>query len=149
MDFRDAEHGDFMAFLELGKNIHHLSPYSCLRFNEKKAFTKFASYLENRKRYFCKLAETKGEVVGIIYARLMPPDYSDELIASDVYFWVSSGYRRMSIASDLIQLFICWSKQNGAKYIQLQNGAGLTDDLSGLFEKAGMKKTGSIYGVSV
>ncbi len=148
MNYRDAKYDDYQIFLDIGKKIHSLSVYNNMSFSQRKVFTLFASYLENKSRFFCKIAESNSKPAGVIFGKLMAPVYSEQLMACDVFFWVESSIRKNGIATNLIDLFIGWALANKAKYIQLQNGAGIINDLSNLFDRSGLIKTGELYGVS-
>lgn len=146
MEYRDANYDDYESFIALAEKTHKQSIYKNLNFSEKKAFTRFASFLENKNRYFCKVAVCNDKVVGVLFGKLVKPDYSDDFIACDVFFWVERSIRKQGIGLALIELFLGWALAGRAKHIQLQNGAGIIGDLSGLFKKAGLVKTGELYG---
>lgn len=143
--YRDATLDDYSAFLEFAKNIHFYSCYRSLLFDERRVFDQFSLYLRLRKKYFCRIAET-DKPVGILYGKTLAPEYTIDLIAVDTFFVVDPDSQRQGVAKRLVTEFLQWARNNGAKYFQIQNGAGIVEDLSGLPTGIGLARTGEIYG---
>ena len=93
---------------------------------------------------YLKVLSVDGKVVGGFWGCLTNMPWSSTPIAQDIIIFVSKesrGYGKL-----LINDWIQWAKDKGAKEVCLSTGSGIdTDTTCKLFERCGFRKVGYMY----
>lgn len=129
----------------MASSFHGVSPYKDLEFSPAACSGLFRAYLngDGRNLVFI-LSEQDGEPHGMIIGMASQPLFSQEIMATEIAWWVDPEYRNTRDSLLLISAYEDWSKRVGAKITQVAMLDDVTD-LSRLYQKRGFTKAETSY----
>lgn len=137
---RLATENDVEAVIEMAKRFHDASPYSALEFSPTTSYELFKAYLEGDKtRLVIILSEQDGKPQGMIIGMAAKPLFSDDLMATEIAWWMNPEYRKTRDSLLLIQAYEDWTKRIGCKMTQV----AMLDEVTNLekfYTKRGFKR---------
>ena len=127
--------------MELAAAMHAESPrYSKLEFSAEKMANLFVNLIQ-REQSFILVVERDNILVGMICAIISEHFFSHDLIATDLLIFITPEHRGGALAKSLINMYIAWAKENGAKLIQLGVSTGIhADRTTKLYESIGLQQ---------
>jgi L-amino acid N-acyltransferase YncA len=142
---RRATEDDRFALFKLAVAMHRETDYSAMRFDPAKALDRLGAWLHSPEGVML-VAESDGEVVGMLAATCRAPWFSDELMASEDLFFVRPDKRAGRTALRLLQAFINGAESLGVRHIR----AGIATGKAGapaarLYEHVGFTLSGGSY----
>lgn len=92
---------------------------------------------------FAMVAVRDERIIGVMGGSLVQPAFSRDLMACDFLLYVLPQYRGGTAAIQLVNAYVQWARQGGAKIITVGVTAGIDNDSAILFYKAmGFHATG-------
>ena len=140
---RRANPTDIPELLALGRKMHAESWYAYLPYDDDK----IATVLENTMQHgFVAVTETDGQIVGGIAGAISAFWFCRDLMAHDLALFVEPTRRGGIAAARLVQAFIGWAHDHGAREISLAVSTGVRVVETGeLFQAMGLRHVGGIY----
>lgn len=136
---------DICDVVKLAKDFHHESSYRNIEFNEKKVRIN----LENaiiEDNSFLVVFDLDDRIVGGFWAVISRFYFSDEEVARDLAFFVSSNDRGRVPFPRLIQHYVRWAKSQGVSRISLSQSTGYqVERIAALYAKLGFSLEGHNY----
>jgi len=139
--FRPATNDDLDLLLNLAVAMHAESPrYSKLEFSAEKMINLFVNLIE-QKQYFILVVERDNILIGLICAIIAEHFFSHDLVATDLLVFVTKEHRGGSLAKTMLNMYVAWARENGAKLIQAGISTGIhLDRTAQLYESFGFQK---------
>lgn len=140
---RRATLADIPELLALGRRMHAESWYAYLPYDDDK----IATVLENVMAHgFVAVSEVDGEIHGGMVGAISAFWFCRELMAHDLALFVEPTRRGGIAAARLVQAFIGWAHDHGAREISLACSTGVRIEETGdLFRAMGLRHVGGIY----
>lgn len=123
---------------ELGRLMHEETVFSRLSYDPDKLYG-FALEL-NEHPDGLVFVDDKS----VLLAQVYPHIYTDELVAVDQMLYVHPDYRRFGIARDLVNKYVKWAEEKGAKMIMMGSSTGF-DGAEEFFSSCGFERIGGNY----
>lgn len=140
MTLRLATENDVEAVLTMAKRFHEASPYSDLSFSSATSYELFRAYLEGDKtRLIIILSEQDGSPQGMVIGMASTPLFSQDLMATEIAWWMNPEYRKTRDSLLLIQAYEDWTRRIGCKITQV----AMLDEVTNLekfYLKRGFKR---------
>lgn len=139
---RPIEPGDADAVFALCKQAHEKTPANVFKLSERRFAQHLDAYFNRKDRQACIVAETKGEIVGMVWVKCGPFMYSDDgLISTIMMLNVDSDklspFLRVRVFGKLLKAAKATSNHWGALQLVVHSTvgdqAGNTDRLLKLF----------------
>lgn len=143
---RVAAHDDLPKLIEMGRAAYQESPrYRAFSFNEHK-IRRFFNEVQNALliQYACiYVAETKGEIIGMIICALNEPFFSYDKMVTDLLVYVQAEHRGSFAFVKLIRALERWAKKQG----DLPIAIGVSSEIHAektvkLYQRLGYRLTG-------
>lgn len=140
---RPATLDDVETLVALGAMMAAESPrYRRLRYSPEKVRALVEAVVRGDSG-FMWVAETAGEIVGLMLAVATPHWCSDDLVVSELALYMVPQHRGSTNAMRLIRQFLAWAAERGAVLTQAGVSTGLsTEQAARLYEAAGMRRFG-------
>lgn len=120
MTLRLATENDFDDIVRMAKSFHDASPYVSLEFSEGKCREFFNHYLRgDRKEVIIILAHAEERVFGMIIGYASSTPFSDNLVASEVAWWVDEDMRQSRDSLLLFKAYEDWALRINVKITQM------------------------------
>jgi GNAT superfamily N-acetyltransferase len=144
---RVATPDDFSALLDLGRKMHAESRYREYSLDDDKLLQHFNAARANG---FLIVFERVGKVEAGFLAGIGEMWFGRDLAAFDLAMFVQPDRRGGFIAAMMIEAYIEWAIQSGAKEISIGTTTGVnTEAACRLYEKVGFEPVGSAYRMRV
>ncbi len=88
------------------------------------------------KSGFAMVAVRDGRIIGVMGGSLVQPAFSHDLMACDFLLYVLPQYRGGTAAIRLVNAYVQWAHEGGAKLITVGVTAGIDNDAAITFYKA-------------
>ncbi len=76
----------------------------------------------------CLVAELDGKLVGYFFGRMQRYYFCDELMATDLWVYVSPEHRGSKAATGFIKKFNVWAEAHGAREVMVSPSTGIQTD---------------------
>lgn len=135
---RYATLDDLDVLMDLAELMHQESPrYSRLSFNSDKVLALYVNLINTG---IVLVVEKDQQIVGGLAGFVAPHWFSDDLVASEFGVFLLPDHRGGTAVVRLIKEFIRWSKDKGAKMIQIGVSTGVrTEETAALYKAIGLK----------
>lgn len=146
---RLATEDDVEAVTKLGVEFHQRSKYAEFSYNEDKVlnFIHTVITFEHGVAYVYENAE--GKIVGAILGWISYHWFGDDMMLTDLGFFIEENERGGIAAMRLLKKFIEHGKAAGCRHVMSSNSSGFQmDRVAKLFEKSGMERYGYVYSMS-
>lgn len=129
----------------LGKEMHEESEFRDIHWNPEKVNTWLHNNVKNPKR-FVMCAYDGDKLAGIFIGGLSEFYFGNDLLASDLLWYVGKEYRGSRTGLRLLKMFQSWASDLGANKVQVGISSGLSMDRTGaLLERMGFSQIGGLY----
>jgi GNAT superfamily N-acetyltransferase len=126
----------------LGLEKHEESDSSDLILSKRK-FVSLCLKAVRIPEKLCLVAINDSELVGMLFADITSPQWSDDLIAEEYIFVVGKKYRGGLAAAKLIKKYIDWAKGFGVKKIYISANSGhKTEKLANFYTRLNFRMQG-------
>lgn len=140
MTLRLATPEDLEDVLRMAREFHGVSPYSSLEFSSARSYELFKAYLDGDKtRLIIILSEQDKKPRGMVIGMASEPLFSDDLMATEIAWWMDPEYRRSRDSLLLIDAYQDWTRRIGCSITQVAMLDSVTD-LSGFYKKRGFER---------
>lgn len=120
LEFKLATKKDIDQIIPLCQNFHKASPYKDYDFDIPKVQKVIKDLLLDPTRATIILAVNSGTVIGVIGGAATELLLSQELICTELMWWVEEEYRGTTIGFQLLEAYEYWAKNIArAKIIQV------------------------------
>jgi GNAT superfamily N-acetyltransferase len=142
---RELQEHDIPSIIHLGGRMHEESQYSSLTYNPEKVLDKCNKILE--VDYMIGIiAEQGNHIVGMMGGVIGPYEYGEELISSDILVYILPEFRGTGTFIKLVNKYIAWSKEKGAKKVFLSQSTGVNiDSITQLYHRLGFAYVGGQF----
>jgi GNAT superfamily N-acetyltransferase len=145
IEVRAPKPNDLPALLTLAQRMHAEGAYSFLPFDPRKVALLFVT-CGATKGHFAAVAERDGVIVGFLGGKLAPYPFCDELLATDLGFYVAPEHRASTAAVRLLRTFRAWARDQGAREVSLAISSGVDiERIGALYQRMGFRAAGGIY----
>jgi len=141
---RLAERRDFAEVSRMAREFHSQSPYSCLEFDEGKIWENFKFYLKNKNQMIIILSEQDEKPRGMIIGTVSCPPFSNDIIATELAWWMDEEYRKTRDSLLLFDAYQDWTRRVGAKMCHMALLSS-SPDLSKKYERSGYTLSEKTY----
>lgn len=151
MHIRQAIPEDIPAILELGRSLHAESHYRAYPLDTHRVVTAIREILSTSGRTCLFLAENaKGELAGMLSARIANLFYFDRLVAQEQMFYVHPEWRGSSAATKLLMAGRRWAANRGASefMVSVNGGIGL-EAMPRLMRRLGFTHVGQTFSMKL
>ena len=131
MDIKPATFDDLDLILKMTFNFLNQTSYAA-HVDAEKLGNLVASFLVNDPYKIILLCENKGMIAGVIN----PFIFGNELMATEVGWWVEPNERKNKVGQELLEAFERWAKSMDCKMITM---VSLDDKLGMFYEKIGYR----------
>lgn len=114
--------GDIPELVGLLRAAHSETVYSGATFSEGKVTKSLTDTIE--RNFYCCVVERDGKIIGSLIAHMMGDLFTDDLIATGLFFYVIPEYRGGKKAVYMLWNFIKWAKDNNARQIRAGISSG-------------------------
>lgn len=139
---RSATKDDKLEFLLLCKEFLRESSYP-FSMSIKKVSENFNAIVDH-EQFFVKVIEKEGELVGFLVAGLVSPMFSDDVVSSELAWFVSKEHRGDSDSIKLLVQYEKWAKKQGCKFITMVDIDSL-NSLEDFYSRRGYTLTEKTY----
>lgn len=139
---RPATKDDKLEFLLLCKEFLKESSYP-FSMSVKKVSENF-NVIVDHPDFHVEVIEEKGELVGFLVAGLVTPMFSDDIVSSELAWFVSPIHRGSSDSMRLLSRYEKWAKKKGCKFITMVDIDSL-NNLEDIYSRRGYKLTEKTY----
>lgn len=142
---RELRAGDASRIIELGRIVHQETWYKIYEYDETKVLRFISDLLSNEDAY-SRVYERDGEVVGAMFGWVHEFWFSGERCASDLVLFVHPEHRGTMAAARLINGFVEWAADRGAREVNINITSGVYVERTGkLYERLGFEHVGGCY----
>lgn len=140
----DTEQADLRVLIAMANEMHSDSTFKPLPFDAQH-FGRWLVDMIVGPQHLVLIVEIDGEVAGGVLASVFPAMFSPELVASEHAIFVRPEYRRSRAGQALIEAYLSWARDMGAKRVNAGNSAGMDDSrYVRLMQRFGFEKAGSL-----
>lgn len=141
-----AQNTDLEEFVRLGKEFHKESPfYSLTDYSQQKMLQLFeTAMISKHTQVLILLLKEENRSVGMLVGMVGSPVFSDDLIASELAWFIEPEYRGSRKALQLVYAYEEWARRMGCKNVSMSLLTTLTD-ASKTYERLGYTKTEISY----
>lgn len=139
---REAEEKDLISCLLLFKEFFKESKIT-VTWSQNRVVSVFKSSLNN-PNIVIFVAEFKNEIIGFITGTILQPLFSEDIVSTELAWFVTQEHRGSTAALRLFKTFEEWSKKNKAVLISMSDIEDI-NNLSTFYNKKGYKKTETTY----
>lgn len=144
MDIRRFEQGDMTSVMNLAYDMYLESNYTIMNFDRQKVSDLFKLTITDNS-FLCLVAQHGNNIIGVLLGKLFPYFFTNDLMATDIIVYVSKRHRGGITGTRFIRLFENWSKDKGAKCVNLGITAGIANDKAErLYKGLGFKSIGVV-----
>jgi RimJ/RimL family protein N-acetyltransferase len=141
---------DIEDMVDMGVQMHAESAFSGLDFDREKCRSLGQYYVDNPDTHFGVVAVLDGRVIGMLAGYVTPYYFGNDLIASDILWFVAPKHRGSRAGILLLQAFIKWSADRGASEVCIGISTAVAHEKTGrVLERFGFKHVGGNYKLSV
>jgi GNAT superfamily N-acetyltransferase len=135
---RVANFDDFRQILDMAEDF---SEAAGLPYEEGSTANFLSANVAAWDKLFLVAPKNESELKGMLIGMLVPwVTDSNCLISVELAWWVKPEYRKTGTAIELLQGYITWAKEAGAKRIQMSSLNALEGDRVGrIYERLGFK----------
>lgn len=148
MSLKLATLDDLPYFEKFAKAFYLSSSFSPqLKYNPAKVRQWLELAVSSQHRDCLVLLNVQNELpVGMLVATISQTPFSDDLVASELAWWVDEEYRGTKGSLELVFAYEEWAKRVGAKHVTMALLPALTNPkVEGYYEKLGYHKTEISY----
>ena len=124
-------------FKEAKKNGYNLT------FKQDKFAQSFLSIVNNPSYYYL-IATKDGEAVGFFLGGIISPLFSDDVLAVEMFWWVTEEFRGQNVAIPMLKMFEAWAKQSGATQVNVSDLQNVKN-LDNLYKRLGYIRSEVTY----
>ena len=141
---RVATLDDIPAMLRLGEIMHAESRYSFMAYDAEKVATTLTTLIDSG---FVMVREANGgELVGGMVGYMAEPWFSREPVAAELALFICPDKRGGVAAWYLINAFVEWAEQRGAREITMAITTGVkVEDTGKLYQRLGFEQVGGVF----
>jgi len=140
---------DIPGIIHLAARMHEESIYSAFDFNPQKVADRCWQIIESESM-IGMVATRYGKAIGMMGGYVVPYEYGEGLVASDILVYVSPEYRGSRAFIRMVRMYAEWAKSKGASFIFLNQTSGISPDLtSELYQRLGLVVCGSNHVMEV
>lgn len=139
---RKATKEDKLEFLVLVKEFLRESKYP-FSLSVKKVSENYDKVVEHPD-FFVFLSVVNDEVVGFLVAGVTSPLFSEDVVSSELAWFISKDHRGSSESLKLLSSYEDWAKSKGCKFITMVDIDTL-ESLEGFYKKKGYTLTEKTY----
>lgn len=141
-----AEKKDLPEILDLCEQHHKSVAFGALPFSRKKVYQTLTKALEAGPEEAVLLVSTdRTRIVGVFLAVRSEVSFSDELVASELAFWVLPGYRKSRRLLDLVSAFEYWARHYAKVNYAILSKTPLQDATERSFSRLGYRTIETNY----
>lgn len=130
---------------ELGKEMHEESEFRDIDWDMYKVIAWLHNNVESPKR-FVMCAYDGDKLAGVFIGGVSKFYFGNDLLASDLLWYVGKEYRGSRTGLRLLKMFQSWASDLGANKVQVGISSGLSMDRTGaLLERIGFSHIGGLY----
>lgn len=134
---------DIPAMLHVGKMMHGESRYSFMEYDGEKVAATIRTLLGSG---FVRVVRREGEIIGGMIGYMGEPWFSREPVAGELALFVIPDRRGGMAAAALVNEFVAWATERGAREITLAISAGVRVEETGrLYERLGFDNIGGVF----
>tara|TARA_R110002126_G_scaffold114034_4_gene252624 strand:- start:1601 stop:2062 length:462 start_codon:yes stop_codon:yes gene_type:complete len=141
-NIREAEEKDLISCLILFKEFFKESKFD-VKWSQERIVTVFQSSLTN-PNFVLFVSENQEEIVGFIAGAVSNPLFSNDIIATELAWFVTKEYRGSTTGFRLLKTFEDWAKEKNSVIISMADIEGL-NNLSSIYLKKGYTKSETTY----
>lgn len=152
MSIRFANLDDIPALVEVGRRMHQLTRFRNLAYDEDKVHQSLTDVLRRgQHKYVCFVAEDGNkEVIGGLLGVLEQPLFSDQLVATVMYFIVLPERRLGGYGVRLLRAFEQWARNRSVVEIGFGVNSGEAfERIERYVQRMGYRKVGGNYARSL
>lgn len=139
---RQATEDDRLSLFKLCVHMHKETDFSHLQLNPEKLIHQLGAWIHDR---VALVADNEGELIGMMFATVAPPWWSDEPFVTEDLLYVLPEHRGGRAAYMLIRELVHWTKKQGMKHIRTGVSTGTGRGAERLYEHFGFNYVGSNY----
>jgi N-acetylglutamate synthase-like GNAT family acetyltransferase len=126
--------------------MHAEGAYGFLPFEEERCRIVLERCLSQPDSWCGLVAESGGEVVGMLIGCRSPYLFCSETSASDLALYMRPESRGAYSAVTLIRRFVGWARENGAREVCLSTSLNVaTERTAGFIRKLGFTQVGGVF----
>ena len=146
MSIRTMEARDIRFVVELGRSMHQEGEYRFLPFEGSRCVAVLERCLKDPKEWCALVAESNGEIVGMLVGYKSNYLFCSETVANDLALYVRPDRRGGIAAARLIRGFAAWASQSGAREACLSTSLNVHSYRTGRFiERLGFQQVGGVF----
>ncbi|MCC6536113.1 MAG: GNAT family N-acetyltransferase [Bryobacterales bacterium] len=146
MSIRPMEKHDIPRVVELGRLMHQEGEYRFLPFDPNRCAALLERCFASPRQWCALVAETRGEVMGMLVACKTSYLFCAESVANDLVLYVAPQRRGGLAAAGLIRGFADWAARNGVREACLSTSLDAGNDRAErLIERLGFRRVGGVF----
>lgn len=129
IEVRKANESDLelIEYFTLGM-INESDRYAKLGVNPSKVMQTVKSFIESDDKGVVLMAQFNGAIVGGFIGALSDEWCSDNFTAFDLVNYIDPEFRGLGVSRELVQSFIQWAKERGAKFVNCGTNTGVNTE---------------------
>tara|TARA_R110002126_G_scaffold177173_1_gene326038 strand:+ start:2193 stop:2648 length:456 start_codon:yes stop_codon:yes gene_type:complete len=136
---------DVIKIYALGKEMHEESDYRTLDWDREKVIYWLTKNVQDPRR-FVMCAYDNDVLAGVFVGSISPTYFGNDLMASDLLWYVGKMYRGSRTGIRLLKMYRSWATDLGASKIKVGISSGMMMDRTGaLLERMGFDHIGGLY----
>ena len=144
-EYREITGEDFDALRDLGRMMHEEGSYSHLKFSDRRLLETFGRYMNDPDRIGI-IAIQGDKPCGMIGGYVSKYYFSDQIVASDIAWFVLPEFRGTMIGVRLLDAFENWAKAKGVEELRIGISTGVNmEAFDRLMKKRGYSMVGTNY----
>ena len=144
-EYREITNEDFPALCDLGQMMHEEGSYSHLKFSKPRLLETFKRYMDDPDRIGI-IAMQGDKPCGMIGGYVSKYYFSDQIVASDIAWFVLPEFRGTMIGVRLLDAFEDWAKSKGVSELRIGISTGVNmEAFDRLMKKRGYSMVGANY----
>lgn len=149
MNVRLMAERDIPKVVAMGADMHAESQYRGMDYDPYVCHALAEAVIQDPNQ-IALVAETDGEVVGMISGYVAPFYFGSDLMAADRILYVMPEYRGSSAFIRLVKAFCEWATEEGARQVFISTSSDInTDQTDALFERMAFETVGAIHRMEV
>ena len=142
---RHATEEDRFGLFRLAVDMHAETDFAGLAFDPERALNGLGGWIHGDGGLML-VAESGGEIVGMLAAAKKVPWFTSDVIASEDLFFVRKDFRGSPCAFRLMKAFLAWAEDRGAVHVRAGIATGDPgSNADRLYLHFGFHKVGGCY----
>lgn len=143
---RFATAADISALVDLGAQMHAESRFARYAYDRAKVGKMLAAMLQPHPYAFVAVAERDEQPIGVLVGELGTMYFADVPYAYDKAVFIRADRRGGFAAAGLIDAFVQWARERGAREVQLGCSAAINSEHAGrLYQRLSFEPAGGMF----